>query len=133
MSNTSKSPRRILLAAHELAKGVLPVYSQLYRLKKFTLPQLFACLVLKASLKLDYRGVAGLERFQCSYAAHREDACHSRFCSELAETLVFRFGKTALEHDILRVAKGAIRAGRGALGPANRRPPTTAVAWKCRE
>jgi hypothetical protein len=60
MSNTSKSPRRILLAAHELAKGVLPEYSHLYSLKKFTLPQLFACLVLKASLKLDYRGVAGL-------------------------------------------------------------------------
>jgi hypothetical protein len=60
MSKTSKSPRRVLLAAYELASGVLPEYSHLYSPKKFTLPQLFACLVLKASLKLDYRGVAGL-------------------------------------------------------------------------
>lgn len=60
MSETSKSPRRVLVAAYELAIGVLPEYSHVYSPKKFTLPQLFACLVLKASLKLDYRGVAGL-------------------------------------------------------------------------
>ena len=60
MSTTSKSPRRILQTAHELASGVLPQYSHLYSPKKFTLPQLFACLVLKAAMKLDYRGVTGL-------------------------------------------------------------------------
>src|SRR5579871_5639397 len=62
MSKTSKSPRRILLTAYELASGVLPQYSHVYSPKKFTLPQLFACLVIKSAMKLDYRGVAELLR-----------------------------------------------------------------------
>ena len=60
MSKTSKSPRQILLTAYELAGGVLPQYSHAFSPKKFTLAQLFACLVLKSSLKLDYRGVTAL-------------------------------------------------------------------------
>lgn len=58
MSTTCKSPRRVLLAAWRVAKAVLPAYSHPASPKKFTQHQLFACLVLKAFLKTDYRGLA---------------------------------------------------------------------------
>lgn len=57
MSTTSKSPRRVLLAAHEIGQRSLPQYSHRSSPRKFTLPQLFACLVLKSFLKVDYRGI----------------------------------------------------------------------------
>lgn len=46
--------------AYELAKDSLPEYSHSFSPRKFTLAQLFACLVLKSSSKLDYRGVTQL-------------------------------------------------------------------------
>jgi hypothetical protein len=46
--------------AFELGSETLPEYSHSFSPKKFTLAQLFACLVLKSSLKLDYRGVVEL-------------------------------------------------------------------------
>ncbi len=55
---TSKSPRRVLQVAHEAARRALPAYGHLYSPKKFTQPQLVACLVLKDFLRLDYRGLA---------------------------------------------------------------------------
>ena len=58
MSTLTKSPLRV--ARHALAVGqqVLPPYAHRYSPKKFTQPQLFACLVLKTFLKTDYRGLA---------------------------------------------------------------------------
>jgi len=58
MSTTTKSPKKILLAAYAAAEKVLPTYSHRFSPHKFTLPQLFACLVLKTFLKTDYRGLA---------------------------------------------------------------------------
>ena len=58
MSRTCKSPRKVLVTAWNVAKAVLPAYSHRYSPKKFTQPKLFACLVLKAFLKTDYRGLA---------------------------------------------------------------------------
>jgi hypothetical protein len=58
MSTTTKSPRKILVAAYQAAKKVLPIYAHRFSPHKFTLPQLFACLVLKTFLKTDYRGLA---------------------------------------------------------------------------
>ena len=55
---TSKSPRRVLQVAHEAARRALPAYGHIYSPKKFTQPQLLACLVLKEFLRLDYRGLA---------------------------------------------------------------------------
>jgi len=46
-----------LRAALDVAKQALPAYSHQCSPKKFTHPQLFACLVLKNFLKTDYRGV----------------------------------------------------------------------------
>jgi hypothetical protein len=61
---TSKSPRRVLLAAYEAAREALPAYRHRFSPKKFTQHQLLACLVLKEFLRVDYRGLA----------AHLEDA-----------------------------------------------------------
>jgi hypothetical protein len=40
------------------ASAILPDYAHQFSPKKFTQPQLFACLVLKTFLKIDYRGVS---------------------------------------------------------------------------
>lgn len=57
MGSTSKSPRRVLQVAHQVAQRALPAYSHRFSPKKFTQHQLFACLVLKEFLRTDYRGV----------------------------------------------------------------------------
>ena len=48
MSRTSKSPRTVALEALAAGEVALPLYSHPCSPKKFTQPQLFACLVLKA-------------------------------------------------------------------------------------
>jgi len=57
---TCKSPRKVLVAAHELAQQFLPDHSTKFSRKDFTLPQLFACLVLREHQKKSYRGVEAL-------------------------------------------------------------------------
>ncbi len=57
---TSKSPKRVLVEAVKVAAASLPSYSHRFSPKKFTLHQLFACLVLKDFYGLTYRGVTGL-------------------------------------------------------------------------
>jgi transposase len=60
VSTTSKSPKDILLTALSVGQAKLSDYSHRNSPRKFTQPQLFACLVLKTSLGLDYRGLEGL-------------------------------------------------------------------------
>ena len=55
---TSKSPRRVFQVAYEAACQALPAHRHKYSPKKFTQPQLLACLVLKEFSHLDYRGLA---------------------------------------------------------------------------
>lgn len=57
---TSKSPKRIALIAYTAAKQAIPLYSHRYSPKKFTQPQLIACLVLKEFFKTDYRGISSI-------------------------------------------------------------------------
>ena len=57
---TSKSPRRVLVFAYVTARFALRPYSHPCSPKKFTQQQLFACLVLKEFLRLDYRKLAAL-------------------------------------------------------------------------
>jgi hypothetical protein len=52
----------VLLVAHRLAKLCLPDYSSKFSRHDFTLPQLFACLVLREHQKKSYRGVVALLR-----------------------------------------------------------------------
>jgi len=56
--STSKSPRRILIFVYVTATFALRPYAHPCSPKKFTQPQLFACLVLKEFLRLDYRKLA---------------------------------------------------------------------------
>jgi len=62
MAISSKSPRKVLLVAHEAARRAIPPYCHRFAPKKFTQWQLFACLVLKAHQQQDYRGVYELLR-----------------------------------------------------------------------
>ena len=55
---TSKSPRRVLQTAYDAACRALPAHRHKFSPKKFTQPQLLACLVLKEFSRLDYRGLA---------------------------------------------------------------------------
>jgi len=57
MSRLTKSPLRVVREALAVATGRLRPYAHKFSPKKFTQPQLFACLVLKTFLKTDYRGV----------------------------------------------------------------------------
>lgn len=57
---TTKSPRRVLEFAYLIGGLVLPDYAHRFSRKDFTQPQLFACLVLKEFLQLDYRKLAAL-------------------------------------------------------------------------
>jgi Transposase DDE domain/Transposase domain (DUF772) len=52
---TSRSPRRVLNAAFRLGLRLLPLYSSDFSRHDFTLPQLFACLVLRQFYGLSYR------------------------------------------------------------------------------
>lgn len=58
MSKLSKSPLRVAREALAVARRRLRQYAHKFSPKKYTQPQLFACLVLKTFLKTDYRGLA---------------------------------------------------------------------------
>jgi hypothetical protein len=60
MSTTTKSPKKVALAALDIAIKTLPLYAHRFSPKKFTLPQLFTCLVLKQFFKTDYRGITAI-------------------------------------------------------------------------
>src|SRR4051794_26554314 len=55
---TSKSPRRVLQVAYDAARQAVAAHRHRFSPKKFTQPQLLACLVLKEFVRLDYRGFA---------------------------------------------------------------------------
>jgi hypothetical protein len=57
---TCKSPRMIMRAAYELGAQLFNEHAHPFSRKDFTLPQLFACLVLREHQKKSYRGVEAL-------------------------------------------------------------------------
>jgi len=57
MGKTSKSPLKVIKKAHDIGLGAFEEYSHPKSPQKFTQPQLFACLVLKAFFQTDYRGI----------------------------------------------------------------------------
>jgi hypothetical protein len=59
---TCKSPRKVMLVAYRLASRSLPTYSSEFSRHDFTLPQLFACLVVKEQMKRSYREAEALLR-----------------------------------------------------------------------
>jgi hypothetical protein len=76
-----------------LGKQRLRTYWHRYSPKKFTLPQLFACLVLKEFLRLDYRKLSALLEDAPSLAAIidlKQVPHFSTFQKAAARLLVFR-------------------------------------------
>jgi hypothetical protein len=57
---TTKSPRRVLHYGYLVGLLTFRLYSNKYSRKTFSQPQLFACLVLKEFLQLDYRKLSAL-------------------------------------------------------------------------
>jgi hypothetical protein len=78
MSVTSKSPLGVAREALAVGSATLRDYSHPFSPKTYTQPQLFACLVLKAFLRTDYRGV-------CQ---------HLKDCTDLSQVL----GLTRIPH-----------------------------------
>ncbi len=56
MSRTTKSATEFAKHALEAGRAALPDYSSPFSPRKFTQPQLFACLALRQFWKTDYRG-----------------------------------------------------------------------------
>ena len=57
---TSKSPRKVLKLAYDLACQALPPHVSRFSRKDFTRPQLFACLVLREHQRKSFRGIEAL-------------------------------------------------------------------------
>jgi hypothetical protein len=57
MGTLTKSPRYVARRALAAGRSALRCYAHKYSPKKYTQPQLFACLVLKVFFKTDYRGI----------------------------------------------------------------------------
>lgn len=57
---TSQSPLKVLITAHKLGEAALPKYASRFSRKDFTLPQLFACLVLRQFCNFSYRRTQAL-------------------------------------------------------------------------
>jgi hypothetical protein len=94
---TCKSPRRVIRAAWHLASQSLPDYSHKFSRHDFTLPQLFACLVVKEQMKRSYRGVEALLR-DCNHwlrdVGLRKAPDHNTLCRAAAFLLdKFRVGR----------------------------------------
>jgi hypothetical protein len=66
---TTKSPRLVLQYGYMIGLLTLRAYSNKYSRKTFNQPQLFACLVLKEFLQLDYRKASALLRDSPDLAA----------------------------------------------------------------
>ena len=66
---TCKSPRKVIRAAFLLATECLPQYRDPFSRHDFTLPQLFACLVIREHQKKSYRGVEALLRDSLDWLA----------------------------------------------------------------
>lgn len=113
MSTTSKSPKRVLQVAHQLGRERLRTYSHRFSPQKFTLPQLFACLVLKEFLRLDYRklsalltdapslaAVIGLERIP--HFTTFQKAAGRLLTSRRAQLLLDETVKAATQHRVMK-------------------------------
>lgn len=72
-----------MAVAYELAKRCLPDYSSKFSRKDFTLPQLFACLVVREQQNKSYRGVEALlldSEHWCKQIGMRRVPDHNTLC-----------------------------------------------------
>ena len=68
--------------AHELARRCLPKYASAFSRRDFTLPQLFACLVIREHQRKSYRGTEALLRdvHWCRQIGMRRVPDHNTLC-----------------------------------------------------
>jgi hypothetical protein len=52
---TCKSPRKVMIVAHALARSAIRAYRSKFSRRDFTQPQIFACLVVREQMDLSYR------------------------------------------------------------------------------
>ena len=92
-----KSPRKVMHAAYQLASGVLPKYFSKFSRHDFTVPQLFACLIVKEQQRKTYRDVEALLRDApqwCHDIGMRKVPDHNTLCRAFhALNLARRSGK----------------------------------------
>ena len=118
MATTSRSPKRILQVAHALGKQRLRTYWHRFSPKKFTLPQLFACLVLKEFLRLDYRRLTALLEDAPSLAATiglQQVPHFSSFQKAAARLLVVRRVQLLLDETVHAATQQRVMKRREAL------------------
>ena len=104
---TAKSPRRVLIVAHRVGRLVLKRYAHKYSPKKFTQPQLFACLVLKEFLRLDYRKLAKLleDAGDLAAAIDLKSTPHFTTFQKAADRLLLTVSVRRLLSETLEVAR----------------------------
>ncbi len=79
-----------MLIAHHLARGVLPEHTSKFSRRDFTLPQLFACLVVKEQQKRSFREAEALLRdagHWCHAIGMRKVPDHNTLCRAAAVLL----------------------------------------------
>jgi hypothetical protein len=111
MSTTSKSPKAVLYVAFLVGCKTLRPYSHECSPKKFTQPQLFACLVLKEFLRLDYRKLAALLKDASELCAviELDPVPHFTTFQKAAERLLVSSRAERLLKQTLQLAKTAGR------------------------
>jgi DDE family transposase len=90
---TCKSPRKVMMLAWQLGKKVLPDHTSKFSRKDFTLPQLFACLVLREHQKKSFRGLEALLRDSqqwCSDIGLKRVPDHNTLCRAFAAIVTIR-------------------------------------------
>jgi transposase len=109
MQRTSKSPKAVALVAYMTAKQSLPLYSHLKSPKKFTQPQLVACLALKEFFHADYRGIMEIlaDSSDLRKVLELKDAPHWTTLQKAAQRLSGKKTLDRLMHGIIRLAVGA--------------------------
>jgi hypothetical protein len=109
MGRTSKSPLGVLRMAYRVGRASLPLYSHRYSPKKFTQPQLFACLVLKEFFQLDYRKLAALlqDAGDLARAIELAQIPHFTTFQKAAARLLVTSRAERLLDETVRVAVGA--------------------------
>ena len=99
---TSKSPRKVMRVAFELGRRCLPKHTSRFSRRDFTLPQLFACLVLREHQKKSYRGVEALlldAPHWCREIGMRRVPDHNALCR--AWGVIVRHGRVRRMLDLL--------------------------------
>jgi hypothetical protein len=101
-----------------IGSKVFRLYSHRCSPKTFTQPQLFACLVLKEAMKLDYRGAAALlaDSFSLREAIGLKETPHFTTLQKASKRLLCRSRvRRLLDHTITRARRAKILRKRVAL------------------